>query len=279
MTDYHSISANSITSDFTAPDIVGLLPAGGQATRISPLPVSKELYPIGFHPFGADGLRPKVVCHYLLEKMRLAGIGKAFIVLRPGKWDIPSYFGDGSLLDMRLGYLTVHLPFGVPYTLDQAYPFIQTSLVALGFPDILFEPDDAFVHLIAHQARTQADVVLGLFPTEQYQKAGMVEVDAMGQVCRIIEKPKFTDLRYMWAIALWTPIFTQFLHDYLAKISKDDGQQPGRRELPIGDVIQAGIEAGLRVEAETFPQGMYLDIGTPEDLMRAVRRFTPAVDE
>lgn len=260
-------------------DIVGLLPAGGQGTRISPLPVSKELYPIGFHATGADGsLRPKVVCHYLLEKMHLAGVDKAFVIVRPGKWDIPAYFGDGSWLNMRLGYLTVHVPFGIPYTLDQAYPFIQTSLVALGFPDILFEPSDAFVHLITLQAATQAEVVLGLFPTKQHQKAGMVDVDATGRVRRIIEKPSFTDLQYMWAIALWTPTFTHFLHQYLSTIPHDYGQQLKQRELPIGDVIQAAIDAGLRVEAQRFPQGMYLDIGTPEDLIRAIQQFTPHQD-
>jgi glucose-1-phosphate thymidylyltransferase len=207
--------------------------------------------------------------------MHLAGVRKAFVVLRPGKWDIPTYFGDGTLLDMRLGYLTVHVPHGIPYTLDQAYPFIQTSLVALGFPDILFEPQDAFVHLINRQATTQADVVLGLFPTEQYQKAGMVNADATGRVLEIIEKPKFTELKYMWAIALWTPTFTHFMHDYITAIPPERWQQPGQKELPIGDVIQAGIKAGLKVEAERFAQGMYLDIGTPDDLIRAIRQFTP----
>jgi hypothetical protein len=69
----------------TGEHVVGLLPAGGQGTRIGPLPFSKELFPIGFrsHKEGQD-LRPKVVSHYLLEKMRLAGIQEVYIVLRPG---------------------------------------------------------------------------------------------------------------------------------------------------------------------------------------------------
>ncbi len=29
-------------------EVIGLIPAGGQAKRLSPLPCSKELYPIGF---------------------------------------------------------------------------------------------------------------------------------------------------------------------------------------------------------------------------------------
>jgi glucose-1-phosphate thymidylyltransferase len=245
-------------------DIIALLPAGGNATRLSPLPLSKELYPIGFH---VDH-KPKVVAHYLLEKMRRSGITKAFFILRPGKWDIPAYFGDGTLLNMHLAYLTVHVPHGVPYTLNQAYPFIQNSLIAIGFPDILFEPADAYTQIIAHQSQTQADVVLGLFPTPNYWKAGMVDFDETGRVRHIIEKPQQSELKYMWAIALWTPRFSQFMHDYLAT-------HIPVQELPIGDVIQASIAAGLRVEAVPFADGSYLDVGTPADLMTAIRAHTP----
>ncbi|MEP0747568.1 sugar phosphate nucleotidyltransferase [Trichocoleus sp. AS-A1] len=258
-------------------EVIGLLPAGGQATRISPLPMSKELYPIGFRPVdsGSGTLRPKVVSHYLLEKMRLAGIKKAYTVLRPGKWDIPAYFGDGTLLDMNLGYLMLGLPYGVPYTLDQAYPFVQDAVVALGFPDILFQPEDAFVRLLARLAAGNADAVLGLFPNDQPHKAGMVDFDAQGRVHFVVEKPPISDLKYMWAIAVWTPVFTQFMHEYLAAIQA--GQLPQAKELPISDVVQAAIDSGLRVEAETFADGTYLDIGTPADLVKAVRQF--AADE
>ncbi len=256
------------------PDIIALLPAGGQATRLSPLPLSKELYPVGFRATDS-GLKPKVVAHYLLEKMRRSGITKAFFILRPGKWDIPAYFGDGAMLDLPIGYLTVHVPHGVPYTLNQAYPFVQNALVAIGFPDILFEPADAYAHLIVRQSRSQADVVLGLFPTEHYWKAGMVDFDDSGRVRQIIEKPKMSELprnfelKYMWAIALWTPRFTQFLHDYLAAIPNP------AQEIPIGDVIQASIQSGLQVEAVPFPNGSYLDVGTPADLMTAILAHTP----
>jgi glucose-1-phosphate thymidylyltransferase len=83
----------------------------------------------------------------------------------------------------------------------------------------------------------------------------------------------------MWAIAVWTPAFTSFLHQYLIDIEANklrndtDKLIPARSELPIGDVIQAAIYNGMRVEAEVFPQGSYLDIGTPDDLVRAVANF------
>ncbi len=259
-------------------EVIGLIPAGGQATRIAPLPASKELYPIGFRSVDAGrSLRPKVVCHYLLEKMQLAGVVKAYVVLRPGKWDIPAYFGDGTMLDMHLGYLIMGLPYGVPYTLDQAYPFVHSANIALGFPDILFQPNNAFEQLLARQASSQADVVLGLFPTDQPRKAGMVDFDSQGQVRLVIEKPPQTDLQFMWGIAVWTPTFTHFMHQYLAMIEAKrvrngvENLLPPLRELPIGDVIQAAISSGLQVEAEVFRDGTYLDIGTPEDLVRAIQ--------
>ena len=261
-------------------EVIGLIPAAGEARRIAPLPLSKELYPIGFRSVDeTQNLRPKVVCHYLLEKMRLAGITKAYIILRSGKWDIPAYLGDGAMVDMSLGYLMMGLPFGVPYTLDQAYLFVQKAIVVLGFPDILFQPDDVFTKLLVRQVTSKADVVLGLFPTAQPQKAGMVDFDTEGRVRLIKEKPKQTDLRYMWGVAVWTPVFTSFLHEYLVTIEANRrqnqaGNYPSKeQELAIGDVIQAAINTGLQVQAEVFTDGEYLDIGTSEDLVRAVRRF------
>jgi glucose-1-phosphate thymidylyltransferase len=256
-------------------EVIGLVPAAGQAARLSPLPCSKELYPIGFRSVGNDqGLRPKVVCHYLLEQMRSAGIRKAYIVLRKGKWDIPGYLGDGVMVDMHLAYLMMRLPFGAPYTLDQAYPFVRDTLVALGFPDIIFEPEDAFAHLIDRQVVTHAEVVLGLFPADQPQTADMVELDDKGRVRQILVKPHTTDLRYTWIIAVWAPPFTRFMHDYLNASLERDTQtgirRSDQRELYVGDVVQAAIDSGMRIETVLFPEGRYLDIGIPENLVKAI---------
>ncbi|MEO1433491.1 MAG: sugar phosphate nucleotidyltransferase [Cyanobacteria bacterium J06633_8] len=262
--------------------VIGLIPAGGKATRISPLPLSKELYPVGFRGDGdieinnqnnnLNNLRPKVVSHYLLEKMRKAGIDKAYFILRSGKWDIPAYFGDGEILSMNLGYLIMGLPYGVPFTLDSAYPFVKDAVVALGFPDILFESKDAYLKILKRLEVNNADVVLGLFPTDKPHKAGMVDFDDAGKVSSIIEKPRQSNLSFMWGIAVWNPEFTQFLHEYLIAV-KEDINLPNLPEIPIGNVIQAAISKGLQVEAEAFVNGNYLDIGTPDDLIKAVRGF------
>jgi glucose-1-phosphate thymidylyltransferase len=248
--------------------LVGLIPAAGYATRLGTLPHSKEIHPIGTYPDpNGSGLRPKVVSQYLLEKMCYAGIDRAYFILRDGKWDIAAHFKDGAMVDMFLAYLLVTVPYGTPYTLDVAYPFVCDSLVALGFPDILFSPDDAYTRLIEHQVKSGADVVLGLFPTDQPQATDVVAFDDRGRIVRILTKPKHTILSHTWGIAVWTPTFTEFLHDYLAGLpipTKDT------RELFVGDVVQAGIKCGMRVEGVYVSDTPFLDIGTPENLARAI---------
>jgi glucose-1-phosphate thymidylyltransferase len=258
-------------------EVIGLVPAGGQALRIAPLPCSKELYPIGFRPIGeGESVRPKVVCHYLLEKMQMAGVSKTYIILREGKWDIPAYFNDGTMLDMCLAYLMMRLPFGAPYTLDQAYPFVQDALIVFGFPDVIFQPNDAFIQLLNRQTITKADIVLGLFPMDQPQKADMVNVAEDGQVHQIVIKPSKTHLRYAWMIAAWRPTFTKFMHQYIH--SENCKQSVQQKELFLGDVIQAAINGGLNVNSVLFSDDFCLDIGTPENLMKAVQNMSGNVN-
>jgi glucose-1-phosphate thymidylyltransferase len=253
-----------------AGEVIGLVPAGGQATRLAPLPCSKELLPIGFRLL-ADGqsARPKVAAHYLLEKMRLADIAKAYIIVRQGKSDIANYFGNGLMLDMNLAYLMLSVPFGTPYTLDEAYPFVRNSFVAFGFPDIIFNGDDAFARLLERRSRSEACIILGLFPAEQPEKVDMVDVDDNGRVRQIVIQPRHTDLSHSWCIAVWTPEFTQFLHEVVAARKQSEPTAP---ELSVGGVIQEAISAGLEVEGIPVSDEPYLDIGTLEDLMRVIKR-------
>lgn len=262
---------------FEALEVISVLPLGGKATRLSPLPFSKAMYPVGFRKAEDGSIRPKVVCHYLLENLRSAGIRKAFLVLRPGAWDIPTYLEDGALVDMDLGYLVVRHPYGVPYTLDQAYPFVKGAIVAFGFPDIVFHPTDGFGHLLEHLKSSQADLVLGVAPVHPPQTGGDVALDEAGRVQVVVERPDQADLPYNWYIAVWTPTFTEFLHQYLQALDSaqnNSGEETSRKaEVALGDILQAAIAAGLKLEATVFPEGGYLDIGTPKDLISAIRGF------
>jgi NDP-sugar pyrophosphorylase family protein len=271
------------SSSSAAQEVVGLVPAAGLAKRLQPFPCSKEVYPVGFVSDRQTGRpRPKVAAHYLLEKFRAAGITKAYLVIRDGKWDIPNYFREGGVVGLSLAYIVIAGSLGPPDTIDRAYPFLEQKRVAFGFPDILFGPDDAYRQLIAAQERTGADVVLGLHRVYDHRVWDMVDCDADGLVRNIVMKPVTTTLTYGWCCAVWTPAFSEFLHRFLrseethrnlAQLANTAHDLGG--DLAVGVVLQAALEAGLLLQSVIFPHDTYIDIGTPEDLAKAVRQFNP----
>ena len=254
---------------------IGLIPAAGTAKRLGSLAFSKELLPIGFNA-GKKESGLKAVSTYLLEKFHQAGVKKVYTVIRKGKWDILNYYGDGSAIGVQLAYLIMDHSYGVPYTLDQAYPFVKTSKVFLGFPDVLFEPENAFTLADAALRQKSADLMLGLYPVKdkrQMQKSDMVQFETHGRITQIIVKPDKTDLKFSWIFAIWKPDFTIFMHDYLkhdlAKRQKNSNQV----EIHFGHVIQAAIENGFSVFGHFFNDFHFIDVGNPDDLAQALRDY------
>ncbi|PTX21365.1 glucose-1-phosphate thymidylyltransferase [Pontibacter mucosus] len=256
-----------------ATDVVGIVPAAGVGSRLSPLPCSKELFPVGFEAHPEHGTpHPKAVSQYLLEHMQRSGARQVFVILRKGKWDIPNYYGDGSQLGLQLAYLIMQKPYGSPFSVDQAYSFVRQQRVVFGFPDILIEPENAFERLLQRQEQTGADVVLGCFKVPYPHKWDMVELQETGAVQAILPKPANSNLTLGWAIACWGPRFTEFMHTYLQKVEEHLIARGG--ELSMGEVVQAAINARLLVQSEVFDNGTCLDVGTPEDLQAAIRRLS-----
>lgn len=248
----------------TSRTVVGLIPAAGQGTRLAGLPFSKELYPVDAS-VDPDVQEPRAVVEFLLENMRRAGIHRVYIVVRDGKWDIPGHLGDGSRFGLSIAYLMMGRPFGVPYSLDQAHAHLREAVVALGFPDIMVGCPDAFGSCLAKLDETGADVVAAGFPAEHPQAVDMLEMAADGRVERFVIKPQVTALTHTWPLAVWTPAFSDFMHGFL-----NDKTEPvdANRDLQVGHVFNAAIEAGLDVRAEIVSDRPFVDIGSPSGLAR-----------
>jgi len=252
----------------------GLIAAGGVASRLGALPCSKEIFPLASQ-FTND--RIKVVCENLIKYYQTANINNIHFIIRKGKWDIPQLLGDGSYNNVNISYHIMNLPFGTPFTLDQAYPFIKDKNIAMGFPDIIMEPENAFLKLKQKLIQGKADVVLGIFPVEYYWKWDMIDFD--GEFIKeIIIKGKRSDLKYGWSNAVWGPSFTEFMHSFLHELIKSskygkrilpDGSE---RELYVGDVITEAMEIGLKVEYIIFDKGFTADIGTHEEMKEYLRK-------
>lgn len=263
-------------------EVVAVVPAAGRSRRLAPLPCSKELLPVGFDAIaGIPGLRPKVASHYLLECLREAGVRKGYVVIRQGKWDIPAYWGDGEMAGIDLAYLVIEGSSGPPDTIDRVNSFVKDKIVAFGFPDILFRPKDVFAKLLARLDRPEVDVVLALFPAHDAKAQDMIDIDAHHRVRAIQLKPRKTRLKYGWLCAVWTPTFTEFLHQFVraVKTGRKTGLIGNRRidpqgDIPVGAVLREAVKSKLNVEGVIFQTGRYVDIGTPQSLSAAPRIIT-----
>ena len=246
-------------------ELIGLVPAAGYGTRLPSLVSSKEVYPIK-----KNEVDSRVSASYLLEGYREAGVTQSYIIIRKGKWDIPEYLGDGSSVGLNLSFVVTDGTEGVPQSLDIAYPFFRRAKVLLGFPDTLFRPTNVFSELLKKQKSTKADIVLGLFQAGDPTHVDMVELNNNGSIKNIIVKPERSSLKYLWAMAVWTPAFSDFLHEYLKSFKQKKNNKSSvdivRKELSIGDVIQAAINEKMPTSSVIFDQGSFLDIGTPRGL-------------
>lgn len=270
--------------DDTINELIGLVPAAGKASRIQPLPCSKELLPIGFQSMGstadASALRPKAASQYLLESMHEAGVRRAVMVINREKWDIPAYYGPGTLPGIDLAYVVTDYPYGAPFSIRQAFPFVAGATIVFGFPDIRFTPVGAFSRLLQRQIDTKADVVLGLFRAKDPSKMDMVHLDRHGEVTVIDIKPVSTSLTYTWIIAVWSPAFTAFMQAFLDEM--EPALKRARRQAPagrhaeyyVGNVFQAALKSDFKLANVIFEDGDYIDIGTPESLFSAMTHMT-----
>jgi glucose-1-phosphate thymidylyltransferase len=254
---------------------IGLIPAAGIARRLGSLPFSKEILPISF---SKSEVKPsiKAITTHLLEKLQRTGVNKVYVIIRKGKWDILNYYGDGSEIGIRLAYLLMNHPYGVPYTLDQAYPFVKKSKIFLGFPDLLFEPEDSFALAEGILEKENADLVLGLFPVKdkrQMNQSDMVQFEPNGRITKIVVKPESSNLKFSWVFAIWNPDFTNFMHDFLQHDLSKREKKEIQTEIHIGHVIQAAVERGFAVFGHLFSNFSFIDVGHPENFALALKKY------
>ncbi len=245
-------------------EVVALVPAAGLASRLGKMPCSKEIMPLAIS--GGQGGEPvRVMADCLLHAFASAGIAETYFIIRDGKWDIPRFFGDGKRYGLNIAYLLMNLPWGTPFTLDQSWPFIRGKNVAMGFPDMQFQPRDIFTPMLERLDTSNADVVLGLMPQSRADKWDMVAFNEQLTISRIEIKQADCKLRYCWFAAVWSPRFSDFMHHYLATLAAEQ-DLANRDEIYVGTVLQAAMREGFQIAGELFNDGEVIDLGTTDEL-------------
>ncbi len=245
--------------------IMGLLPAAGLGTRLWPYKGPKELLPelrkragVGAGEERAE-VEPVPVCYFSLEAMRDAGVRRCVVVVSEAKAEIIRTLGDGHRLSMELAYVVQREPLGLTNVVRAAAPWLGSARVMFALPDTILSPKDALLQMARMK---EADVTLGVFPSDEPERLAPVELDPQGGVLKVHDKPEKSPAQNTWGAMLWSSRFTDFCAAW--------DQKPERSGV-LSHAVEDARAQGMSVQACLFEQGRFLDMGTPLGLAQTLQ--------
>lgn len=243
----------------------GIILAGGAGTRLHPLTkvVSKQLLPVYDKP----------MIYYPLSVLMLAGIKEILIISTPE--DLPNFkrlFGDGSALGLEFSYKVQPSPDGLAQAFLLGEAFIGDDDVCLILGDNIFF-GAGLQKMVLDSVRTVSEeekaVIFGYY-VDDPERYGVAEMDEMGRVLSIVEKPAAPKSNYA-VVGLY------FYPNDVVRVAKS--VKPSTRgELEITSVNQDYLQQE-RLNIKLMSRGFaWLDTGTHEALTEATE-FVKAVEK
>ena len=252
-------------------EAVAVIPAGGLGQRTKQCQTWKELIPLGYKSIKRENSGefkvPKVISEYIIENIKSAGVSNVFIVINNQKTELMRFFGDGSLYGVNMAYLIQDLSkniYAMPVALDIAYPYVKDKDILFGMPDTIVRPDNSFDELYKYYIKEDLDLALGVFPTTNTKELAPVTMGENGMILDIKDKPKKSNILNTWNIAVWSPRFTQHLHEMVEEYIKDERYRDG--ELLMSKVFLEAAKKGLKSKGFIFNSGMCYDIASTNKL-------------
>jgi len=160
----------------------GIILAGGTGSRLWPttIALSKQLIPVYDKP----------LIYYPLSTLMLAGIREVLIITTPqDQLQFEKLLGDGSAIGITLSYAIQEKPDGLAQAFLIGEDFIDGGDVALILGDNVFHGAGLGRQLIEFSNPNGA-IIFG-YEVKDPQRYGVAEVDSLGNVVSIEEKPEF----------------------------------------------------------------------------------------
>lgn len=223
-----------------------VLLAGGKATRLFPITqfgISKQLLPVFNKP----------MIEFPLRTLQDMGVTDILIINADKEQQkmFKDYLGNGSQYGFKLGYTIQEKPNGIAEAFIIAEDFLKDAKDA-----ILILGDNSFIG-IDDFSDTKPNTIF-TYKVKNPSAYGVVEVDDLGRLVRIIEKPK--DFVSENAVVGLYHLSTEAIN--IAKNLKPSS----RGELEIVDVIRE-LNRRHGVKIQEIDSGFWFDCGTHEDLL------------
>lgn len=230
----------------------GLILAGGKGTRLRPLTYTsaKQLIPVANKP----------ILFYGLEAMVEAGITDIGIVVGDTHRDIRQACGDGARIGCKITYIQQDAPLGLAHAVKISRSFIGEDRFCMYLGDNILK--HGFSGLIEEWDKAHSNAMILLTKVQNPQDFGVAEIDRMGNVTRLAEKPQEprSDLALVGVY-----LFDRRIFQAVESITPSE-----RGELEITDAIQYLITNGYTVKP-AMVKGWWKDTGKKEDLLDANR--------
>jgi len=222
-----------------------VIQAGGAGSRLRPYTqvLPKPLMPVGDMP----------ILEIVVRQLARCGVERITITLGHLGSLIQSFFGDGSRWNVAIDYSWEDKPLGTIGAVARVPDLTQPFLVMNG--DILTDMD--FAEFYAAHLRAEAEVTIAVCRRTIEVSLGVLELDEADQVVGFREKPSLDYYASMGIYVLAPRV--------LELIPKD---------AYYGfDMLMADLLVGkARMQARIY-EGMWLDIGRPEDHEEATNVF------
>lgn len=229
-----------------------LVLAGGSGSRLRPITYTsaKQLVPVANKP----------VLFYVLEAIAAAEITDVGVVVGDTAAAIQAAVGDGRAFGLDVTYVRQHAPLGLAHA-------VLTARDYLGEDDFVMYLGDNFIvggiaGLVNEFMSGRPDAQIMVTAVPDPRQFGVVELDAAGEVLRLVEKPR--QPRSDLALA-GVYIFTPAVHEAVLALKPS-----GRGELEITEAIQWLVDDGRKVRA-TMISGYWKDTGNVADMLEVNR--------
>ncbi len=241
-----------------------LILAGGAGTRLRPIThtSAKQLVPVANKP----------ILFYGIEAMVSAGITEIGVIVGDTRAEVMAALGDGSQFGARVTFIPQDQPLGLAHCVLIAADFLGDDDFVMYLGDNLLEQDLAAFVRAFETARKGAEPPTAQILLKQVpdpHRFGIAELDATGNVIRLVEKPADppTDLALVGVY-----LFDKTINEAVRAIAPSP-----RGELEITDAIQWLVDQGRRVRCELLT-GWWIDTGKLTPLLEANRLLLEVIE-